>query len=100
MFINFALHSNFPNLNVHHMYRICGNVLSTLAKSEDVTSVIVCYFREQLIKWFVDLQLSEYQVIFHESEEVGGDCRPCHMLLVFKSPPIIITSVYFRAVRG
>ena len=28
-------------------------------------------YREQLIKWFVDLQLSDYKVAFHESEEVG-----------------------------
>lgn len=27
--------------------------------------------KEQLIKWFVDLQLSEYKVVFHESEEAS-----------------------------
>ena len=32
---------------------------------------IVSCIRDQLIKWFVDLQLSEYKVVFHESEEVG-----------------------------
>jgi len=33
--------------------------------------VLFVSYREQLIKWFVDLQLSDYKVAFHESEEVG-----------------------------
>lgn len=32
---------------------------------------VMLNYREQLIKWFVDLQLSDYKVAFHESEEVG-----------------------------
>ena len=42
-----------------------------------IVNRIVSYIREQLIKWFVDLQLSEYKVVFHESEEVGGACIQC-----------------------
>ena len=37
----------------------------------EIRTCICVSYREQLIKWFVDLQLSDYKVAFHESEEVG-----------------------------
>lgn len=56
-----------------------------------LSSLSLCMFRERLIKWFVDLQLSDYNVTFHDSEEVGGAAILATTVIL--STPLILLQV-------
>ncbi len=49
----------------------CTLTFSRLFLSPSPSSSLLSNLREELIEWFVRLQLSEYEVMFHESLEVA-----------------------------